>query len=126
IEALLQLKAGQLRAADDWSLAGSQMRGGQEDEVVVVASGSDRHPNHTDMMVFDDANGSNRTKTGRHEEVRHLVAKMIFRRRDSPRSLSGKSASPIRPYIRSSLSRTVLVNDSNSDDIPIVTETDTS
>jgi len=44
-------------------------------------------------------------------ELLHLVAKMIFRRRDSPRSLGGRlpPTSPPRRYVRSSLSREALV-----------------
>jgi len=46
-------------------------------------------------------------------DLLHLVAKMIFRRRDSPRSLGGRlpPTSPPRRYVRSSLSRETLVED---------------
>lgn len=52
------------------------------------------------------------------EELLQLVAKMIFRRRDSPRPLTGRPImSPPRKYVRSSLSQETLVASPSNCDV---------
>lgn len=116
LEALLQLKSGQIRDVSRWTRSSRQKGSGADEPVVLAASGSDRHPDHTNGTICDDS--SEQLSEDRHDdEVRQLVAKMIFRRRDSSRPLSGKFSQPSRPYVFSSLSQEVLPHFDDYDDV---------
>ena len=115
LETLLELKSAQLRA--DALLKRQRLRLASQahltsadayDAVVLAASGSDCHQTHTRDSPLgggmqENTNGSSRPS--HQDEILQLVAKMIFRRRDSPRPLTGKALTLSRPYRRSSLSQ---------------------
>lgn len=114
LEALLQLKSAQLRADALRSRSRSRLishthsRAGSDDDeaVVLTASGADLRQAHVHDLVMTGPGNQNELGAGkgRQEEISQLVAKMIFRRRDSPRPLTGKVLLPSRPYRRSRLS----------------------
>lgn len=111
LEALLQLKARAMYA-DAWDRAMSPRTRKQtcDEPQVISASGSDPHPGVNSRMVERherQQRGKKRRRSGeRHGEIMQLVAKMIFRRRDSLRPLNSKSIrTQGQPYVRSGLSR---------------------
>ncbi|KAI5119533.1 hypothetical protein M0805_002555 [Coniferiporia weirii] len=119
LEALLQLKIGQLRVA---SAKPCLVRDADGEAIVLAASDSDQHLAHAATMLFDAADIFEQPPKGRRDDVRHLVAKMIFRRRDSLRPLSGKPPPPARSYVRSSLSRTIQVEVDSVDELQDIEE----
>ncbi|KAL5490587.1 hypothetical protein ACEPAI_5420 [Sanghuangporus weigelae] len=118
LEALLQLKTNQLRSTyvgDGWSLsAPTRGRKGRNDEAIVLAaSGSDRHI-HTNVICLEgDALEPQSTalQSRKQDGIMQLVAKMVFRRRDTSRPLSGKSAPIVHEYVPSGLSRMAYVDE---------------
>lgn len=114
LEALLQLKSAQLRADALRNRSRSRLvshthsRAGSDDDeaVVLTASGADLRQAHAHDVLMTGPGNQNELGAGkgRQEEISQLVAKMIFRRRDSPRPLTGKVLLPSRPYRRSRLS----------------------
>ncbi|EJD06148.1 uncharacterized protein FOMMEDRAFT_132529 [Fomitiporia mediterranea MF3/22] len=114
LDALLQIKTGHLRPTDVWTLTASRGRRGRNDEAIVLAaSGSDRHLAHTNAMLLGNAQGPMQSQRERQDEIMQLVAKMVFRRRDSSRPLSGKAMPAVREYVRSGLSRSIYFDDSD-------------
>lgn len=112
LEALLLLKAGQIRDVERWMRSLRERVVGADEPVVLAASG----PDHTNTTICDDE--AKQTSGDKHgDEVRQLVAKMIFRRRDSSRPLSGKSTQPTRSYVSSSLSQELEPHADDADDL---------
>ncbi|KAL5528956.1 hypothetical protein ACEPAG_4930 [Sanghuangporus baumii] len=122
LEALLQLKANQLRSTyvgDGWTLpAPTRGRKGRNDEAIVLAaSGSDRHIRTNVICLQGDAleSQSAALQSRKRDGIMQLVAKMVFRRRDTSRPLSGKSAPMVHEYVPSGLSRTAYVDEAGDE-----------
>ena len=132
LEALLQLKCSQLFPAHGadvkTSPTPSRGRKGRSGETAVLtASGYnlDFTQTHTKAVCLEgDALESHNFagKKRRPDGMMQLVAKMVFRRRDTSRPLSGRTAPIVREYVPSGLSRTAYVdegddgNENGSDD----------
>ncbi|KAL5511932.1 hypothetical protein ACEPAH_5150 [Sanghuangporus vaninii] len=122
LEALLQLKTNQLCSnyvGNGWTLSGpTRGRKGRNDEAIVLAaSGSDRHSHTNAICLEEDALEPQRTTLHRRKQdgIMQLVAKMVFRRRDTSRPLSGKSTPMVHEYVPSGLSRTAYVDETDDE-----------
>ncbi|KAL5533406.1 hypothetical protein ACEPAF_5182 [Sanghuangporus sanghuang] len=122
LEALLQLKINQLCSTyvgDGWTLSvPTRGRKGRNDEAIVLAaSGSDRHSHTNAIFLEGDALEPQSAALHRRKQdgIMQLVAKMVFRRRDTSRPLSGKSAPMVHEYVPSGLSRTAYVDETGDE-----------